>query len=58
MNRDAMRQMTAHVELEINPDATRLFEEPGTMDQVMALAAAWVRRYLNEMERVRRVDIG
>jgi putative phosphoribosyl transferase len=46
MNRDAMRQMTAHVELEIVPGATHLFEEPGTMDEVMALAAAWFRRHL------------
>lgn len=46
MNRDAMRQMTAHVELEIVPGATHLFEEPGTLEQVMELAAAWFRRHL------------
>ena len=45
MNRGAMRQMTAPVELEIVPGATHLFEEPGTMEQVMDLAAAWFHRH-------------
>ena len=45
MNRDAMRQMTAPVELEIVPGATHLFEEPGTLEHVMALAAAWFHRH-------------
>lgn len=46
LNREAMRQMHAHVELEIVPGATHLFEEPGTLDQVAALAASWFTRYL------------
>ena len=46
MNRDAMRRMHAHVELEIVPGATHLFEEPGTMEQVERLAAAWFAKYL------------
>jgi pimeloyl-ACP methyl ester carboxylesterase len=46
MNRDAMRQMKAHVELEIVPGATHLFEEPGTLEQVERLAARWFGRYL------------
>src|SRR5215213_6064740 len=46
MNRDAMKQMTAPVELEIVPGATHLFEEPGTLEQVMNLASAWFRRHL------------
>jgi putative phosphoribosyl transferase len=46
MNRDAMRRMHAHVELEIVPHATHLFEEPGALEQVSALAADWCRRYL------------
>ena len=46
LNREAMRQMRAHVELEIVPGATHLFEEPGTLDQVAALAARWFTRYL------------
>jgi dienelactone hydrolase len=46
LNREAMRQMHAHVELEIVPGATHLFEEPGTLDQVAGLAARWFARYL------------
>ena len=46
MNREAMRRMTAHVELTIVPGATHLFEEPGTLEQVMALAAAWFGDHL------------
>jgi putative phosphoribosyl transferase len=45
MNRDAMRQMTVPVELEIIPGATHLFEEPGTLERVMELAAAWFHRH-------------
>ena len=48
MNRDAMRQRTATVALEIVPGATHLFEEPGTLEQVMQLATSWFRRYLEE----------
>ena len=46
MNRDAMRRMHAHVELAMVPRATHLFEEPGALEQVSALAADWCRRYL------------
>jgi dienelactone hydrolase len=47
LNREAMRQMRAHVELEIVPGATHLFEEPGTLEQVSGLAARWFARYLS-----------
>jgi pimeloyl-ACP methyl ester carboxylesterase len=46
LNREAMRQMHGHVELEIVPGATHLFEEPGTLEQVSNLAAGWFTRYL------------
>jgi dienelactone hydrolase len=46
MNRDAMSQMSAPVKLEIVPGATHLFEEPGTLEKVMELAAGWFRTYL------------
>jgi putative phosphoribosyl transferase len=46
MNRDAMRQMRAAVELKIVPGATHLFEEPGTLEQVMDLASDWFQRHL------------
>jgi dienelactone hydrolase len=51
LNREAMRQMQAHVELEIVPGATHLFEEPGTLDQVADLAAGWFARYLRAGSR-------
>jgi putative phosphoribosyl transferase len=47
LNREAMAQMAAaEVHLEIVPGATHLFEEPGTLEKVMELAADWFRRYL------------
>lgn len=46
MNRDAMRLMRAEAQLEIVPGATHLFEEPGTLEQVERLAAAWFSRHL------------
>ena len=46
MNRDAMGQMTAPVKLEIVPGATHLFEEPGTLERVMELAADWFDKCL------------
>jgi dienelactone hydrolase len=46
LNRAAMRRTTVEVHLEIVPAATHLFEEPGTLEQVAALAAAWFTRYL------------
>ena len=48
MNRDAIRQMTAIVDLHVVPGATHLFEEPGTLERVMELAAAWFRRHLEK----------
>jgi putative phosphoribosyl transferase len=48
MNREAMRQMRAPVQLEIVPGATHLFEEPGTLEQVARLASDWCRQHLKE----------
>jgi putative phosphoribosyl transferase len=52
LNRDAMAQMTGVVQLEIIPRATHLFEEPGTLERVMDLAAAWFERYLRGAKKV------
>lgn len=41
MNREAMRAMRAPVRLEIVAGATHLFEEPGALERVARLAAAW-----------------
>jgi pimeloyl-ACP methyl ester carboxylesterase len=46
LNRTAMRQMRAPVEIVIVPGATHLFEEPGALEQVAALAAGWCRKHL------------
>jgi len=46
MNRDAMRQMTGPVSLEIVPGATHLFEEPGALERVASLAADWFGRHV------------
>jgi dienelactone hydrolase len=42
MNRDAMARMRAHVELEIIPGATHLFEEPGALEAVAARSGRWL----------------
>jgi pimeloyl-ACP methyl ester carboxylesterase len=46
LNRAAMRQMRAPVEIVIVPGATHLFEEPGALEQVASLAAGWCRKHL------------
>lgn len=46
LNRLAMRQMSCEVALEIVPGAGHLFEEPGTLERVVELAAAWFGRHL------------
>jgi dienelactone hydrolase len=48
MNRDAMAQMTCEKELVIVPGATHLFEEPGKLEEVARLAAAWFARHLGK----------
>lgn len=41
LNRQALTQLNCKKELTIVPGATHLFEEPGTLDQVLQLAADW-----------------
>ena len=45
-NRTAMRQMRAHVQLELVPRATHLFEESGALEWVSQLALKWCATYL------------
>ena len=47
MNRDAMHRMRGQVALEIVPGATHLFEEPGTLERAMELAASWFTTHLS-----------
>ncbi len=44
-NREAYAQLACDKALEIVPGATHLFEEPGALEAVAALAAGWFRRY-------------
>jgi dienelactone hydrolase len=46
LNREAMQRMTAVTRLSIVPGATHLFEEPGTLEGVCRLAAAWCAQHL------------
>ncbi|MGV3654497.1 MAG: dienelactone hydrolase family protein [Noviherbaspirillum sp.] len=46
LNRQALAQLSAQKELAIVPGASHLFEEPGTLDQVLDLAIAWFTKYL------------
>jgi len=49
LNRVAMRHMhAAETELTIVPGANHLFEEPGTLDRVIAHAIRWFLLYLPE----------
>lgn len=45
LNRAAFEQLTGEKQLVIVPGATHLFEEPGTLDEVARLAAAWFEKY-------------
>jgi len=46
LNRKAYERLKVEKQLAIVPGATHLFEEPGTLQEVARLAAAWFRRHL------------
>jgi dienelactone hydrolase len=46
LNQQAYARLTCEKRLVIVPGASHLFEEPGTLMQVVAQAAAWFERYL------------
>ncbi len=46
LNRRAMQRIPAATRLAVVPGATHLFEEPGALDQVTALAADWFECYV------------
>lgn len=46
LNREAFAQLECEKELAIVRGATHLFEEPGTLDEVVRLAADWFARFL------------
>jgi putative phosphoribosyl transferase len=54
MNREAKARMHAEVELVIVPGAGHLFEEPGTLDQVIEHSRGWFQR---QFRRVRAGEV-
>lgn len=46
MNESALRKMRCPKQLEIVPGATHLFEEPGMLERVAAIAATWFSEHL------------
>lgn len=46
LNEAALAQLACEKSMEIVPGATHLFEEPGTMEAVVELAAAWFATHL------------
>ena len=55
MNRQAMSQMRCESRLEIVPGATHLFEEPGALEHVAALALDWFGQRLGAGRNGRRI---
>lgn len=45
LNREALARLRCEKELSVIPDATHLFEEPGTLEEVARQAAAWFDRH-------------
>jgi putative phosphoribosyl transferase len=56
LNREAASRMHSIHRIEVVPGATHLFEEPGALDRVAALARGWFTQYLAppESERPRQ----
>jgi putative phosphoribosyl transferase len=52
LNRRAIHQLAGDADLAIVPNATHLFQEPGTLEQVAELARAWFVRHLRGGLRV------
>jgi len=46
LNRAALEQLACEKRLAVVPDASHLFEEPGTLEAVARLAAGWFGRHL------------
>ena len=46
LNDEAYEHLSCKKQLVTVPDATHLFEEPGALEQVASLAAAWFQRHL------------
>jgi putative phosphoribosyl transferase len=51
LNEQARARMDCEVKMEIIPGATHLFEEPGTLEQVAKLSAAWFQHHSLEKRK-------
>jgi putative phosphoribosyl transferase len=51
LNRGALDQLRGPTRLEVVPEATHLFEEPGALDQVADLAGEWFLEHLAGFDR-------
>jgi putative phosphoribosyl transferase len=49
LNRSAYRRLQCERRLEVVPGATHLFEEPGTLEAVVALARDWFLEHLRSV---------
>ncbi|MGH3505956.1 MAG: hypothetical protein ACRDO2_01990, partial [Nocardioidaceae bacterium] len=49
LNRAAQARLRCVTDLVVVPGATHLFEEPGALEEVSRLAAAWFTRYLRSV---------
>ena len=56
LNRQARGQLSCPSELAVIPAATHLFEEPGALEQVAALAAGWFARHLGSTRTAHRAS--
>jgi putative phosphoribosyl transferase len=52
LNQAALARLDCEKQLTVVPGATHLFEEPGTLDQVIALAQEWFTDHLAAVEQV------
>ena len=48
LNKEAYQRLRCMRKMSIVPSATHLFEEPGTLEKVAALAAGWFQHHLGE----------
>jgi putative phosphoribosyl transferase len=53
LNRQAQARLTCENHLKVIPGATRLFEEPGALEQVADLAQGWFTRHFNRLTSAR-----
>jgi alpha-beta hydrolase superfamily lysophospholipase len=51
LNKEAFARLRCKKEMKIIPGATHLFEEPGALEQVAQMAAAWFAEHLQSQSR-------